>query len=82
MSHLVIVQNLKLLVHCLMMKVLFMAFSTIVSDFSRIMLTKYDGECDDSDSDMVLVDTNRKLSIHEAYNDWCEEVVKLYKLIK
>ncbi|KAG2675601.1 hypothetical protein I3760_12G012400 [Carya illinoinensis] len=60
----------------------FVAFSTIVNDFSDIELTKSESDDDNSDSEVALVVDDHELSLQEAYNDVCEEVIKLKKLNK
>ncbi|KAG2708636.1 hypothetical protein I3760_05G201700 [Carya illinoinensis] len=60
----------------------FMAFSTIVNDFPEITLTKSESSCDYIDSNVSIVDADQELSLQEAYNDVCEEVIKLKKLNK
>lgn len=63
-------------------KTLFIAFSVVVSEFSDVNLTKSVSNDDDSDSEVALVVVDHELSLQEAYNDLCEEVVKLKKLDK
>ncbi|KAG2667762.1 hypothetical protein I3760_15G130800 [Carya illinoinensis] len=60
----------------------FMAFSTIVNDFPDITLTKSESSCEYSDSNVSVVEADQELSLQEAYNDVCEEVIKLKKLNK
>ncbi|XP_042973013.1 uncharacterized protein LOC122304816 [Carya illinoinensis] len=48
----------------------------------KVELTKAESECAFSDSDVALAKANQDFSIQEAYNDVCEEVVKLKKLNK
>ncbi|KAG2685396.1 hypothetical protein I3760_10G123700 [Carya illinoinensis] len=60
----------------------FVAFSTVVNDFSDIELTKFESDDDNSDSEVALVVDDHELSLQEAYNDVCEEVIKLKKLNK
>ncbi|KAG2718398.1 hypothetical protein I3760_03G218400 [Carya illinoinensis] len=60
----------------------FVAFSTVVNDFSDIELTKSESDDDNSDSEVALVVDDHELSLQEAYNDVCEEVIKLKKLNK
>ena len=60
----------------------FVAFSTVVNDFSDIELTKSKSDDDNSDSEVALVVDDHELSLQEAYNDVCEEVIKLKKLNK